>query len=778
MSKKIDECNSNISYFPFKPYIAQEKLMNFLYNSLIELNESKIKILIIESPTGTGKTLMILSTLMKYLNYIYNDNSNKKNINDNNDDNWLNNFGNESNIVNNDNFPNKFNLLMKKLTSNLSFKEKKMISYDDEEEKEYIPSNPNQIIYCSRTHSQISQILNEAKKINNYILGKKNKEQYKIFSFSFLASRKILCLNDKINSYSLTNLNLKCKEINSELSTKCMYYNSSNNIENLCLKEVESEIKDIESLFNLCKETSICPYYLLKKGIKKTDFILLPYNTIINKKIRNKLQLEIKDKIIIFDEAHNIIENILNTSKTELNNEEILSVYYGLILYYEKYSNRLKSSNNLNIKQIIKICNLLLEIFQKIFLLKQNTIKISDFTLDNEINNYNLFKVIKFIDDNDIGNKIIWTYEYYLKQNEKDILDIINKYLNENKFKNNIDKININYFYKININYSPLNKISLFLQGLTNPDEDGIIIVDNEEKKLKFLMLNPQREFYNIINESKLIIFLGGTLKPFDDFYSLMKNKEKILTFEGEHLIEKNSILSIIINKNFYNDNNNFCFNYENLQKNLSNIFENLLFIIKEFFEILEKNFKGKGMVVFFPNYEILNKIKQYNKNNFKKFSLNNIYYENKETNVFLDYNKEITEHKKNSILFAVMGGKLSEGINFNDDLCRILFIVGMPYANIKSIEIQEKIKFYKKTNKNYYENNCIKNVNQTIGRCIRHKNDYSIIVFAEQRYSNKQILDKIPKWVIKDGINYINNRNDLNSILEKSKNFLNNKNK
>lgn len=183
-------------------------------------------------------------------------------------------------------------------------------------------------------------------------------------------------------------------------------------------------------------------------------------------------------------------------------------------------------------------------------------------------------------------------------------------------------------------------------------------------------------------------------------------------------------------------------------------------------------------MVVFFPNYEILNKIKQYNKNNFKKFSLNNIYYENKETNVFLDYNKEITEHKKNSILFAVMGGKLSEGINFNDDLCRILFIVGMPYANIKSIEIQEKIKFYKKTNKNYYENNCIKNVNQTIGRCIRHKNDYSIIVFAEQRYSNKQILDKIPKWVIKDGINYINNRNDLNSILEKSKNFLNNKNK
>ena len=78
MSKIIDNYNSDISYFPFTPYIAQEKLMTFLYNSLIELNKSKIKIIIIESPTGTGKTLMILSTLMKYLNYIYNNNSKKK----------------------------------------------------------------------------------------------------------------------------------------------------------------------------------------------------------------------------------------------------------------------------------------------------------------------------------------------------------------------------------------------------------------------------------------------------------------------------------------------------------------------------------------------------------------------------------------------------------------------------------------------------------------------------------------------------------------------------
>ena len=42
----------------------------------------------------------------------------------------------------------------------------------------------------------------------------------------------------------------------------------------------------------------------------------------------------------------------------------------------------------------------------------------------------------------------------------------------------------------------------------------------------------------------------------------------------------------------------------------------------------------------------------------------------------------------------SVMGGKLSEGINFSDELTRSLIVIGLPYPNIKSPEIKEKMSY------------------------------------------------------------------------------------
>lgn len=88
-------------------------------------------------------------------------------------------------------------------------------------------------------------------------------------------------------------------------------------------------------------------------------------------------------------------------------------------------------------------------------------------------------------------------------------------------------------------------------------------------------------------------------------------------------------------------------------------------------------------------------------------------------------------ENKNGALLFAVIGAKLSEGLNFSDDLARGVVVVGLPFANLGSPELQERLKYVKRLEAKrsgkkehgqkdaaaeLYENMCMNAVNQSIG--------------------------------------------------------------
>ena len=83
----------------------------------------------------------------------------------------------------------------------------------------------------------------------------------------------------------------------------------------------------------------------------------------------------------------------------------------------------------------------------------------------------------------------------------------------------------------------------------------------------------------------------------------------------------------------------------------------------------------------------------------------------------------------------AVVGAKLSEGLNLTDELARAVVIIGLPYPNLASTELKERLKFVSELGKHhkirgncgvlstrdagseFYENLCMRAVNQSIGK-------------------------------------------------------------
>jgi chromosome transmission fidelity protein 1 len=103
------------------------------------------------------------------------------------------------------------------------------------------------------------------------------------------------------------------------------------------------------------------------------------------------------------------------------------------------------------------------------------------------------------------------------------------------------------------------------------------------------------------------------------------------------------------------------------------------------------------------------------------------------------------------------MGGKMSEGINFANEMARTVFVVGLPYPDITDPILMEKMQSLDRECKRsgtsisgqaYYQNLCMRTVNQSVGRAIRHANDYAAIVLADFRYvSDSKIWKGLPAW-------------------------------
>ncbi|XP_038223216.1 ATP-dependent DNA helicase DDX11-like [Zerene cesonia] len=109
---------------------------------------------------------------------------------------------------------------------------------------------------------------------------------------------------------------------------------------------------------------------------------------------------------------------------------------------------------------------------------------------------------------------------------------------------------------------------------------------------------------------------------------------------------------------------------------------------------------------------------------------------------------------KTGALLLSVVGGKLSEGLNFSDDLGRCVLVFGLPYPNVKSPELKEKMNYLNKAapgaGAQYYENLCMKAVNQCIGRAVRHINDYATVLLVDERYSRPSTIAALPSFVQK----------------------------
>jgi DNA excision repair protein ERCC-2 len=138
------------------------------------------------------------------------------------------------------------------------------------------------------------------------------------------------------------------------------------------------------------------------------------------------------------------------------------------------------------------------------------------------------------------------------------------------------------------------------------------------------------------------------------------------------------------------------------------------------------------------------------------------IYIETKdhfETILALENYKQACDNGRGAVFFSIARGKVSEGVDFAGHYGRCVLMFGIPYQNTLSRNLKARMQ-YLNDNFQIRENefltfDAMRQCSQCVGRVLRSKFDYGMMIFADERFSRKDKKEKFPEWIksqLRDG--------------------------
>lgn len=714
--------------FPFEPYDVQKAYMEKVIESLQNNTNA-----LLESPTGTGKTLSLLCSSLAWLLV------KKAQLQMNAQ---LGNFSEHGSFSGN-------------LRDNLS-------KASSGKGKDNTTWGMPKIIYSSRTHSQLTQAMQELKR-----------SSYRHVKASVLGSRDQMCIHPEV-SKETNNMNkvhmcqLKVK------SRTCHFYN---NVESK--KDDRSvkgdEILDIEDLVAAGKKLKCCPYYLSKELKQEADIIFMPYNYLLDPKSRKANGVELLNNIVILDEAHNVEKMCeesaslqIRTTDVALCIDEITHVMKSFVEGAEEQMDATMDANQPKDFTCDDLC-----ILKEMMLALEKAIDeinvgtegttfpggfIFELLAKAEIKDHNQMSVITLI-ENLIQYLSTASASPFQRKGTglQKIVDLLNVVFSgtTHAYK---ERVKLCYKVHIQIEDKKNNKKTDSWGALKTSSSKSA------ERVLSYWCFSPGFGMKQLIDQNvRSIILTSGTLAPLKPLISELGIPIGV-QLENPHIIKSNQIYVKIIsqgpdavplNSNYQNRDN---------PKYITSLGRTIL----SFSRVIPD-----GLLVFFPSYPIMNKCQEMwqAEGIWSSISaIKPIFVEPQRKDTFntiiSDYYSKISDPgTKGACFMAVCRGKVSEGLDFADMNGRAVIITGLPFPPLKDPRIILKKKYLEEvrvkqreylSGDEWYSLEATRAVNQAIGRVIRHQNDYGAILLCDSRFNNPKLKSQLSAW-LRDYINLSN---------------------
>uniref|UniRef100_A0A0W0F956 DNA 5'-3' helicase n=1 Tax=Moniliophthora roreri TaxID=221103 RepID=A0A0W0F956_MONRR len=667
------------------------------------------------------------------------------------------------------------------------------------------------LIYCSRTVPEIEKALAELKRLMAYRIScaetEEEKEREKNFTGLGLTSRKNLCIHPEVSKEKKGKVvDARCRDLTNSAACEkgraepgsvelCDWHEVHPmkfatsilclSMQNLGKLEpgnlVPPGIWTLADLLQYGRDEVICPYFTVRRMASQlanesipgphsqqlpfVDVIIYSFHYLLDPKVAEQVSKEMsKDAIVVFDEAHNIDNVCIESLSIDLTRPMLDSAARSI----GKLGDRIEEVKT---KDAAKLQD---EYAKLVEGLQENTGSAEDIDgfmtapvlpedLLNEAIPGNIRKAEHFV-------AFLKRFVEYLKtrmrvlhvvaetplsflQHLKDITYIERRPLRfcAERLQSLIRTLELSRLDE----YSALQKVASFATLVSTYEKGFLLILEPFETEnatvpnpiFHFTCLDPSLAIKPVFERFSSVVITSGTISPLD-MYPKMLQFSPVVQETYPMTLTRNSFLPLASTKFFQ-----ILVAHGIDLTNDPAVVRNFGSILVEYSKIVPD-----GIVAFFPSYLYMESIvAAWNDmgilNEVWKHKL--IFVETpdaNETSIALENYRRACDNGRGAVLLSVARGKVSEGIDFDHNYGRAVIMFGVPYQYTESRILKARLEYlrdaYRIRESEFLGFDAMRNAAQCVGRVLRGKTDWGLMVFADKRFARADKRAKLPRWI------------------------------
>lgn len=613
-----------------------------------------------------------------------------------------------------------------------------------------------------------------------------------------LSARRNMCIHPEVSQDAeRERIDERCRDLTSPwvrekaASNKsievCDFYET---FERECAQKsrlLESGIYTIEDLkeIGLKNGGSWCPYFAARRLIQSADVVVLSYHYVLDPKVSVASQLgggtifdhqfqggkggqqsvASEASIIVFDEAHNIDDVCVeamsvkmdrlrleqSTAKIHKLKEEVDRVRQvdkqRLVEEYQRLVQGLKEAGQLDETQAAQIGSPVLpdDVVEEavpgnirraehfLSLMKRVTVYLKTYLRVDKAQAEGPLSVLqKLQDEVEIDAKTL-----------KHCYSRLRSLLNTLRVSNQGE-------------FSPLINIANFCTVLGTYAQGFVVIADPYpeaeglyDPMLHLYCMDSSLAMGPVLKRYQSVILTSGTISPLEMYPRLMGISNVVATESFAITMDRKCILPMIVTRG--PDQVPITSRYS-LRDDPA--------VMRNYGELLEDLVKAvpDGVVCFFTSYLYLEKVVErwYETGVIARVMQHKlVFIETKDvvaTTYALHLYRQACDIGQGAVFLSVARGKVAEGIDFDRHYGRCVVLFGVPFQYTLSRTLRARLQYlreqYQISESEFLNFDAMRQASQCVGRVIRSKKDYGIMIYADQRYSRQDKRSKIPEWI------------------------------